>query len=94
MPVGRGVSAEHISDRAVGYGIPGLLVDGMDVLAVYRAVREAVAHARSGAGPVLLDVVTYRYVGPFQERQAGLSLAGRGQAVEAAGSHFELRRPG
>jgi pyruvate/2-oxoglutarate/acetoin dehydrogenase E1 component len=63
MPVGRGVSAEHISDRAVGYGIPGLLVDGMDVLAVYRAVREAVAHARSGAGPVLLDVVTYRYVG-------------------------------
>ena len=63
MPVGRGVSAAHISDRAVGYGIPGEVVDGMDVLAVYRAVREAVAHARSGAGPVLLDVVTYRYVG-------------------------------
>ena len=63
MPVGRGVSATHISDRAVGYGIPGMLVDGMDVLAVYKAVREAVAHARSGAGPVLLDVVTYRYVG-------------------------------
>lgn len=63
MPVGRGVSAAHISDRAVGYGIPGMLVDGMDVLAVYKAVKEAVAHARSGAGPVLLDVVTYRYVG-------------------------------
>jgi 2-oxoisovalerate dehydrogenase E1 component len=63
MPVGRGVSAAHISDRAVGYGIPGQVVDGMDVLAVYRAVREAVAHARSGAGPVLLDVVTYRFMG-------------------------------
>ena len=50
MPVGRGVSAEHISDHAVGYGIPGLLVDGMDVLAVYRAVREAVAHADRAPG--------------------------------------------
>jgi pyruvate dehydrogenase E1 component alpha subunit len=63
MPVGRGVSAKHIADRAVGYGIPGQVVDGMDVLAVYQAVRDAVAHARSGAGPVLLDVVTYRYNG-------------------------------
>jgi 2-oxoisovalerate dehydrogenase E1 component len=63
MPVGRGVSATHISDRAAGYGIPGQVVDGMDVLAVYRAVKQAVAHARSGAGPVLLDVVTYRYMG-------------------------------
>ena len=63
MPVGRGVSARHISDRAVGYGIPGELVDGMDVLAVYQAVKRAVAHARSGAGPALLDVVTYRYFG-------------------------------
>ena len=89
MPVGRGVSAEHISDRAVGYGIPGMLVDGMDVLAVYRAVREAVAHARSGAGPVLLDVVTYRYVG-HSKSERRISLVGRGQAVETAGSHFEL----
>jgi pyruvate dehydrogenase E1 component alpha subunit len=63
MPVGRGVSAAHVSDRAPGYGIPGELVDGMDVLAVYRAVQRAVAHARSGAGPVLLDVLTYRYLG-------------------------------
>ncbi len=63
MPVGRGVSAAHIADRAVGYGIPGQVVDGMDVLAVYRAVQQAVAHARAGAGPVLLDVVTYRYLG-------------------------------
>jgi len=63
MPVGRGVSAAHISDRAVGYGIPGLLVDGMDVLAVYQAASELVEAARQGEGPATLVCQTIRYGG-------------------------------
>src|SRR5262245_33722109 len=52
-----------IADRARGYGIPGRVVDGMDVVAVYRAAAEAVRRARSGAGPTLLEYKTYRYAG-------------------------------
>jgi pyruvate dehydrogenase E1 component alpha subunit len=49
-----------IADRAAAYGIPGVAVDGNDVLAVYRASQDAVARARSGAGPTLLECQTYR----------------------------------
>lgn len=63
MSVKRANSAASIADRAVGYGIPGERVDGMDVLAVYDAAVKAIAHARSGKGPVLLELVTYRYLG-------------------------------
>ena len=63
MSVKKGNSATAIADRAVAYGIPGERVDGMDVLAVYRAAARAVEHARSGGGPVLLELVTYRYLG-------------------------------
>jgi len=61
--VQRANSARAISDRAVAYDIPGETIDGMDVLAVYQAVSRAAEHARSGAGPVLLDCLTYRYYG-------------------------------
>jgi 2-oxoisovalerate dehydrogenase E1 component len=61
--VARANAARDIADRAVAYNIPGVGVDGMDVLAVYSAVKDAVAHARSGAGPVLVNCVTYRYYG-------------------------------
>ncbi len=63
MSVKKGNSAAAIADRAVAYGIPGERVDGMDLLAVYRAAARAVEHARSGQGPVLLELVTYRYLG-------------------------------
>ncbi|MCU0508669.1 MAG: dehydrogenase E1 component subunit alpha/beta [Anaerolineae bacterium] len=63
MPVRKGMNAASIADRAVGYGIPGTQVDGMDVLAVREAVREAAAHARAGNGPVLIEAITYRYLG-------------------------------
>ncbi len=56
-------SIEDLSLSGVGYGIPGLRVDGMDVLAVYRAAVEAVQRARRGDGPTLLECVTYRYFG-------------------------------
>jgi acetoin:2,6-dichlorophenolindophenol oxidoreductase subunit alpha len=52
-----------IADRAAAYGIPGCVVDGMDVLAVHQAALEAVARARKGDGPTLLECKTYRYAG-------------------------------
>ena len=63
MSVQRGHAVPQVADRAAAYGIPGRTVDGMDVLAVYQAVQEAAAHARRGDGPVLLELVTYRYRG-------------------------------
>lgn len=53
-------AAATLASRARGYGIPGLLVDGNDLFAVYAAAREAVDRARRGAGPTLIEVVTYR----------------------------------
>jgi pyruvate dehydrogenase E1 component alpha subunit len=52
--------AEALVDKAKGYGMPGVQVDGGDVLAVYEAVREAVARARAGEGPTFIEAVTYR----------------------------------
>src|SRR5436309_9897195 len=52
--------AESLADKAVGYGIPGVRVDGLDVLAVYEAARDAVERARSGHGPTLIEAVHYR----------------------------------
>lgn len=53
-------TAGEIWRRADGYGMPGVLVDGNDVLAVYRATRDAVARARAGDGPTLIEARTYR----------------------------------
>jgi acetoin:2,6-dichlorophenolindophenol oxidoreductase subunit alpha len=55
------VPVKNISDRAAAYNVPGEVVDGQDILAVYEATSRAVKRARSGAGPTLLDVKTYRY---------------------------------
>jgi TPP-dependent pyruvate/acetoin dehydrogenase alpha subunit len=63
MGVKRSMNIEHISTRAVSYGIPGETVDGNDVLAVYQAVSTAVEQARSGEGPSLVENVTYRWRG-------------------------------
>jgi pyruvate dehydrogenase E1 component alpha subunit len=52
--------AETLADKAVGYGMPGVRVDGGDVLAVYEATREAVERARGGGGPTFIEAVTYR----------------------------------
>jgi pyruvate dehydrogenase E1 component alpha subunit len=54
---------DRLSLRAVSYGIPGITVDGNDVLAVYQAVREAVKRARAGEGPSFVENVTYRWRG-------------------------------
>jgi pyruvate dehydrogenase E1 component alpha subunit len=59
----RFTSVPDPSVRAAAYGFPGVSCDGMDPLAVYRAVREAVARARRGEGPSLVVAVTYRFLG-------------------------------
>jgi len=52
--------AETLADKAHGYGMPGVRVDGGDVLAVFEATREAAARARGGGGPTFIEAVTYR----------------------------------
>jgi pyruvate dehydrogenase E1 component alpha subunit len=59
-PVGAQTHAEALVDKAAGYGIPGVRVDGGDVLAVYEATREAVDRARQGGGPTFVEAVSYR----------------------------------
>src|ERR671931_1037568 len=59
-PLEAQTAAETLADKAVGYGMPGVRVDGCDVLAVYEATREAVARARAGKGPSFVEAVSYR----------------------------------
>jgi pyruvate dehydrogenase E1 component alpha subunit len=54
---------EHIADRAAAYGMPGVVVDGNDVVAVYEVAGEAIARARRGEGPTLIECKTYRLCG-------------------------------
>jgi len=63
VPVKQSTSVENISDRSVGYGIPGVTVDGNDVYAVYDAMETAAARARAGEGPTLIECKTYRHLG-------------------------------
>jgi pyruvate dehydrogenase E1 component alpha subunit len=62
-PIDQVVKLERLSDRGRGYGIPGITVDGMDVLAVYETAAQAIERARSGAGPTFVECETYRFVG-------------------------------
>jgi acetoin:2,6-dichlorophenolindophenol oxidoreductase subunit alpha len=61
--VSKVMKVKNIADRAVAYAMPGIVVDGMDVTAVYQAVSEAVARARKGSGPTLIECKTYRFEG-------------------------------
>jgi len=58
-------SVDDIADRAAGYGMPGVIVDGNDVFAVYEAAKELIERARSGEGPAILECKTYRIKGHF-----------------------------
>jgi 2-oxoisovalerate dehydrogenase E1 component alpha subunit len=55
------MAIENVADRAAGYGFPGVVVDGNDVLGCYGAMKEAVERARAGEGPTLIEAKTYRY---------------------------------
>jgi len=62
------VSVDHVSDRASAYGMPGVLIDGQDAIAVWEATNEAVRRARAGEGPTLIEAMTYR----FEDHSLGL----------------------
>jgi len=61
----RSMRVQDIADRAAAYDIPGFVVDGNDVIAVYEAAGEAIQRARAGEGPALIECKTYRYRGHF-----------------------------
>ena len=65
-PFAYSTSVADIASRATGYGIPGVVADGADVLSVYAAAHDAVERARAGEGPTLLEVKTYRFMGHFE----------------------------
>jgi TPP-dependent pyruvate/acetoin dehydrogenase alpha subunit len=62
-PTHLGFASEHIADRAAGYGFEGIVVDGTDVLAVYREAKRAIERARAGEGPTLIECLTLRMEG-------------------------------
>jgi len=63
VPAACAMAIEDISIRAQGYGFPGVTIDGNDVLAVYEVTQEAIARARQGEGPTLIECKTYRWMG-------------------------------
>jgi pyruvate dehydrogenase E1 component alpha subunit len=87
-----------VAARAAGYGIPGVTVDGNDVLATYAAVEEAVARARQGRGPTLIEARTARLLGHFEgdpqsyRPKAETEAARRGDPVARFSAH--LRKAG
>jgi len=62
VPQSKQMAIENVADRAAGYGLPGVVVDGNDVLAVYEVTKAAVERARAGEGPTLIEAKTYRIV--------------------------------
>ncbi|SFC47070.1 branched-chain alpha-keto acid dehydrogenase E1 component [Bacillus sp. 491mf] len=60
IPVEKQLACKNVSDRAIGYGMPGYTVDGNDPLEVYKAVKEAADRGRRGEGPTLIETVSYR----------------------------------
>ena len=76
-------SAKQISDRAIGYQMPGVTIDGNDPLAVYVAAREAIARARAGEGPTLIEAKTFRFQGHVFGDADGYMAKGEKEAAMA-----------
>ena len=76
MPTSRSTAVENIADRAAGYNVPGVVVDGNDPVAVYEVMEQAVARARAGHGPTLIEAKVTRlhghYVADQQEYRTDL----------------------
>ncbi|MBO8163109.1 MAG: thiamine pyrophosphate-dependent dehydrogenase E1 component subunit alpha [Brevibacillus sp.] len=62
VPLAKQLGCERVSDRAAGYGFPGITIDGNDPIVVYETMKQAVERARAGEGPTLIEAVTYRLV--------------------------------
>jgi pyruvate dehydrogenase E1 component alpha subunit len=87
VPLHKQTHAVHLADKAVGYGLPGARVDGNDLIALNAVLAEAVARARSGGGPTLIEAVTYR----MQAHTNADDAARYRQAAEVA--HWRERDP-
>ncbi|HLQ71222.1 MAG TPA: thiamine pyrophosphate-dependent dehydrogenase E1 component subunit alpha [Bacillota bacterium] len=61
VPLKKQIAAENVSDRAIGYGMPGYTVDGNDPLSVYEVMKDARERAVNGDGPTLIEAITYRF---------------------------------
>ena len=82
-----------VAARAAGYGIPGVVVDGNDIFAVYQAANRAVERARSGGGPTLIECKTYRWRAHTERRGPARSARpSGGRSVEAKGPDRALER--
>jgi pyruvate dehydrogenase E1 component alpha subunit len=60
-PSAKSLAFQDVAARAAGYGIPGVIVDGNDIMAIYEAAASAIARARAGDGPTLIECKTYRW---------------------------------
>jgi pyruvate dehydrogenase E1 component alpha subunit len=70
-PVSAQMAVKHVADRAAAYAMPGETIDGNDVLAVYESVGKAIARARVGEGPSLIECLTFRMTGHSAHDDAG-----------------------
>jgi pyruvate dehydrogenase E1 component alpha subunit len=79
------VASDNIADRAAGFGMPGVIVDGFDFFAVHEAASEAIERARQGGGPTLIEMKFTRYFGHFEGDQQTY----RGDEVERARAELD-----
>jgi TPP-dependent pyruvate/acetoin dehydrogenase alpha subunit len=70
-PLERQMAVENVADRAVAYGLPGEIVDGNDILAVWDVTNRAIERARTGHGPTLIECKTFRMTGHSAHDDAG-----------------------
>jgi pyruvate dehydrogenase E1 component alpha subunit len=81
-PRDKTMAITDIVDRAAGYGMPGVIVDGMDVVAVHEAAVEAVERARQGGGPSLIEAKTYRFYNHHGVQNLGLKYRSDDEVAE------------
>jgi len=81
-PRDKTMAITDIVDRAAGYGMPGVIVDGMDVVAVHEAAVEAVERARTGGGPSLIEAKTYRFYNHHGVQNLGLKYRSDDEVAE------------
>jgi TPP-dependent pyruvate/acetoin dehydrogenase alpha subunit len=92
MTVSESSAVPNLAERARAYNIPGVQVDGNDVVAVYLAAQNAVARARNGQGPTLLECITYRVRGHARFEAAGYRQASEVEAWQALDPILRLRQ--